>query len=170
LPQDRRDEALALNRSIFENVSLEVLDQPRFITAGGLVRDNRLRETVDAIADQLDIRPRDISQVVSALSGGNQQKVVLGRAFTRDRSIYIFHEPTAGVDIGARQEFYNVIKQICEEDSGVVLVSSDLPEIVHLSHRVYVMHGGQMQAELIGDEIIDEAIASHSFGHSRVFH
>ena len=60
LPQDRRDEALALNRSIFENVSLEVLDQPRFITSGGLVRDIRLRETVNAIADQLDIRPRDI--------------------------------------------------------------------------------------------------------------
>ena len=170
LPQDRRDEALALNRSIFENVSLEVLDQPRFITSGGLVRDIRLRETVNAIADQLDIRPRDIRQVVSALSGGNQQKVVLGRAFTRDRSVYIFHEPTAGVDIGARQEFYNVIKQICEGNRGVVLVSSDLPEIVHLSHRVYVMHGGQMQAELIGDEIIDEAIASHSFGHSRVSH
>jgi ribose transport system ATP-binding protein len=170
LPQDRRDEALALNRSIFENVSLEVLDQPRFINFGGLVRDIRLRETVDVIADQLDIRPRDIRQVVNVLSGGNQQKVVLGRAFTRDRSVYIFHEPTAGVDIGARQEFYNVIKQICEGDRGVVLVSSDLPEIVHLSHRVYVMHGGQMQAELIGDEIIDEAIASHSFGHSRVSH
>ena len=170
LPQDRRDEALALNRSIIENVSLEVLDQPRFITPGGLVRDARLRETVDAIADRLDIRPRDIRQIVSALSGGNQQKVVLGRAFTRDRSVYIFHEPTAGVDIGARQEFYNVIKQICEGDTGVVLVSSDLPEIVHLSHRVYVMHSGQIQAELTGDEITDEAIASHSFGHSRAAH
>jgi ribose transport system ATP-binding protein len=170
LPQDRRDEALALNRSVVENVSLEVLDQPRFVMRGGLVRDTRLRETVDAIADRLDIRPRDIRQIVSALSGGNQQKVVLGRAFTRDRSVYIFHEPTAGVDIGARQEFYNVIKQICEGDTGVVLVSSDLPEIVHLSHRVYVMHDGQIQAELTGDEITDEAIASYSFGHSRVAH
>ena len=170
LPQDRRDEALALNRSIFENVSLEVLDQPRFKAPGGLVRDTRLRETVAAIADRLDIRPRDITQIVSALSGGNQQKVVLGRAFTRDRSVYIFHEPTAGVDIGARQEFYNVIKQICEGDRGVVLVSSDLPEIVHLSHRVYVMHDGQIQVELMGDEITDEAIASHSFGHSRAAH
>jgi ribose transport system ATP-binding protein len=128
LPQDRRDEALALNRSVVENVSLEVLDQPRFVMPGGLVRDTRLRETVDAIADRLDIRPRDIRQIVSALSGGNQQKVVLGRAFTRDRSVYIFHEPTAGVDIGARQEFYRVIKQICEGDTGVVLVSSDLLE------------------------------------------
>jgi ABC-type sugar transport system ATPase subunit len=167
LPQDRRDEALALNRSIMENVSLEVLEQPRFKTPGGLVRDGRLRDAVDAIAERLDIRPRDIRQMVSALSGGNQQKVVLGRAFTRDRSVYIFHEPTAGVDIGARQDFYNVIKQICEGDTGVVLVSSDLPEIVHLSHRVYVVHGGQIQAELTGGEITDEAIASHSFGHSR---
>ena len=167
LPQDRRDEALALNRSIMENVSLEVLEQPRFKTPGGLVRDGRLRDAVDAIAERLDIRPRDIRQMVSALSGGNQQKVVLGRAFTRDRSVYIFHEPTAGVDIGARQDFYNVIKQICEGDTGVVLVSSDLPEIVHLSYRVYVVHGGQIQAELTGGEITDEAIASHSFGHSR---
>ena len=170
LPQDRRDEALALNRSIIENVSLEVLDQPRFRMPGGLMRDTRLREMVDAISDRLDIRPRNTRQIVSALSGGNQQKMVLGRAFTRDRSVYIFHEPTAGVDIGARQEFYSVIKQICEGDTGVVLVSADLPEIVHLSHRVYVMHGGQIQAELRGDEISDEAIASHSFGHSRVTH
>ena len=170
LPQDRRDEALALNRSIMENVSLEVLELPRFKTPGGLVRDGRLREAVDAIAERLDIRPRDIRQIVSALSGGNQQKVVLGRAFTRDRSVYIFHEPTAGVDIGARQEFYNVIKQICEGDAGVVLVSSDLPEIVHLSHRVYVMHGGQIQAQLTGGEITDEAIARHSFGHSHTAH
>jgi ribose transport system ATP-binding protein len=168
LPQDRRDEALALNRSIIENVSLEVLDQPHFIALGGLVRDTRLRETVNAIADRLDIRPRNVTQIVSALSGGNQQKVVLGRAFTRDRSVYIFHEPTAGVDIGARQEFYNVIKQICEGGAGVILVSSDLAEIVHLSHRVYVMHGGQIQTELTGDEITDEAIASHSFGHSHI--
>jgi ABC-type sugar transport system ATPase subunit len=76
----------------------------------------------------------------------------------------------SGVDIGARQEFYNVIKQICEGDTGVVLVTSDLPEIVHLSHRVYVMHGGQIQAELIGGDITDEAIASHSFGHGRAAH
>jgi ribose transport system ATP-binding protein len=151
-------------------VTLEVLDQARFIAPGGLVRETRLRETVDAIADRLDIRPRDVTQIVSALSGGNQQKVVLGRAFTRDRSVYIFHEPTAGVDIGARQEFYNVIKQICEGGTGVVLVSSDLAEIVHLSHRVYVMHSGQIQAELRGDEITDEAIASYSFGHSHVIH
>jgi ribose transport system ATP-binding protein len=170
LPEDRRDEALALNRSIVENVSLEVLDQPRFRTPGGLVRDARLIETVEAIADRLDIRPRDIRQIVGALSGGNQQKVVLARAFTRERSVYVFHEPTAGVDIGARQEFYNVIKQICEGDTAVVLVSSDLPEVVHLAHRVYVMHSGQIQAELTGHEITDEAIASHSFGHGRTAH
>ena len=134
------------------------------------MRDAAVRETVESLADRLDIRPRNIGQTVSALSGGNQQKVVLGRAFTRGRSVYIFHEPTAGVDIGARQEFYEVIRQICEGDSGVILVSSDLPEIVHLSHRVYVMHRGQVQAELKEDEITDEAIASHSFGHIRVTH
>ena len=167
LPQDRRAEALALDRSIAENISLEALDQPQFKILGGLVRDFAVRATVERLADRLDIRPRAIEQMVSALSGGNQQKVVLGRAFTRDRCVYIFHEPTAGVDIGARQQFYKVIKQICEGDTGVVLVSSDLPEIVNLSHRVYVMHRGQVQAELGGGEITDESIASHSFGHIR---
>ena len=167
LPQDRRAEALALDRSIAENISLEALDQPQFKILGGLVRDSAVRATVERLADRLDIRPRAIEQMVSALSGGNQQKVVLGRAFTRDRCVYIFHEPTAGVDIGARQQFYKVIKQICEGDTGVVLVSSDLPEIVNLSHRVYVMHRGQVQAELGGGEITDELIASHSFGHIR---
>ena len=170
LPQDRRDEALALNRSIAENISLEALDQPRFRMPGGFVRDAAVRKTVEELADRLDIRPRDVGQMVSALSGGNQQKVVLGRAFTRNRSVYIFHEPTAGVDIGARQEFYNVIRQICEAGAAVILVSSDLPEIVHLSHRVYVMHRGQVRAVLEGDEITDEAVASHSFGHDHAMH
>jgi len=167
LPQDRRGEALALDRSIAENISLEALDQPQFKILGGLVRDSAVRATAEKLADHLDIRPRNIEQTVSALSGGNQQKVVLGRAFTRERCVYVFHEPTAGIDIGARQEFYRVIKRICEGGTGVILVSSDLPEIVNLSHRVYVMHRGQIQAELSEDEISDELIASHSFGHVR---
>jgi ribose transport system ATP-binding protein len=164
LPQDRRGEALALNRSIKENVSIEALEF-RPYSRWGLRRPATIAKAVDAIAERLDIRPRHIEQRVDALSGGNQQKVVLGRALTRERLIYIFDEPTSGIDVGARQEIYGYLKTLCEGGAAILLVSSDLPELLHLAQRVYVMHRGRIEAELAGTAITDEAVVRHSFGH-----
>ena len=97
------------------------------------------------------------------LSGGNQQKVVLGRALTRDVIVHVFDEPTAGVDVGSRVEVYKFMKELCENGSAVVLVSSDLPEVVNLAHRVYVIHRGQVRAELEGDAISEEALLRNFF-------
>lgn len=163
LPQDRRGEALALNRSIEENVALEVLASPR-LSPFGIVRHALVHRDVTAIVDRLDVRPRNIHQPVVRLSGGNQQKVVLGRALTRPRLVYIFDEPTAGVDVGARQAIYRHMHELCTAGAGVLFVSSDLEEVVHLAVRVYVMHEGRVQAELAGEEIEAAAVIRHSFG------
>lgn len=164
LPQDRRGEALALNRPIADNVTAEVLDQAGFTRLGMLAARSLLDLVTRLIAD-LDIRPRDPRKLVQELSGGNQQKVVLGRALSRKRAVYIFDEPTAGIDVGARLEFYTQLKKLCDAGAAIVLISSDLPELVHLSHRVYVMHNGEVQAEITGD-IREEVVVAHSFGEA----
>ena len=163
LPQDRRGEALALGRSIEENVALEALASPRF-SRFGIVRDGPVQRAVTAIVERLDVRPRNIRQPVVRLSGGNQQKVVLGRALTRPRLVYIFDEPTAGVDVGARQAIYRHMHELCAAGAGVLFISSDLEEVVHLASRVYVMHEGRVQAELTGEEIDAKTVIRHSFG------
>jgi ribose transport system ATP-binding protein len=97
------------------------------------------------------------------LSGGNQQKVVLGSALTREVGVHVFDEPTAGVDVGARVEVYQYIKELCEGGAAVLLVSSDLPEVVNLAHRVYVVHRGRVRAELEGDAITEEGVLRNFF-------
>lgn len=166
LSQDRRGEALALSRSILDNIEIGLLSGPGY-TRFGLLRKKRIRKAVSALVDKLDVRPRRLDLRVDALSGGNQQKVVIGRALTRDQQIYIFDEPTAGVDVGARQEIYGLMKQLCEQGATVVLVSSDLQELLNLSHRVVVMHRGRVQAELTGDDINEAAVVGASFGSAQ---
>ena len=163
LPQDRRGEALALNRSIEENVALEALASPR-LSPFGIVRHSIVHREVAAIVERLDVRPRNIHQKVLRLSGGNQQKVVLGRALTFPRLVYVFDEPTAGVDVGARQAIYRHMHELCAAGAGILFVSSDLEEVVRLASRVYVMHEGRVQAELKGDEINAATVVRHSFG------
>jgi ABC-type sugar transport system ATPase subunit len=164
LPQDRRGEALALNRTIGENVTAEVLDQPGF-TRFGMLAFRALEDLVARLMTDLDIRPKNPGKLVQELSGGNQQKVVLGRALSRKRMVYVFDEPTAGIDVGARLEFYQQLKKLCDAGAAILLISSDLPELVHLSHRVYVMHDGAIQAEVTGD-IREDVVVAHSFGEA----
>jgi ribose transport system ATP-binding protein len=163
LPQDRRGEALALNRSIAENVVLEAVREPAYSSAC-FDRAGPLQRLVQNILARLDVRPRDGGARVDTLSGGNQQKVVLGRALTRERRVYIFDEPTAGIDVGARLDFYQQVKQLCEGGAAVLLITSDLQELIHLSHRIYVMHAGQVATELSRADSSEETIVRHAFG------
>ncbi len=165
LPQDRRGEALALNRSIAENIVVEVLGEPRAARAG-FVKTSFLGRLVQDLLVRLKVQPADPDKPVQELSGGNQQKVVLGRALSRERKVYIFDEPTAGVDVGARLDFYNQLQRLCAEGAAILLISSDLQELVHLSHRVYVMHEGLCTAELEGDEINENVVIAYAFGET----
>lgn len=163
LPQDRRGEALALNRSIAENMVLEVLGQPQSVHSG-FVRTGVLNRLVKDLIARLKIHPAAPDKPVQELSGGNQQKVVLGRALSRDRKVYIFDEPTAGIDVGTRRDFYIQLQRLCAEGAAIVLVSSDLQELVHLSHRVYVMHEGVCVAKLEGHDVREEVVIAYAFG------
>lgn len=161
-PPDRRGEGLAMMRNCRENISLPSLHLPSLHHWGVLKRAHE-RTTALKLATNMQLHPLNIEREVAYFSGGNQQKVMLAKSLTRAVKLYVFDEPTIGVDVGTRVEIYKFIATLCEEGAAVVVVSSDLPEVVHLSHRLYVMHRGRIQAELIGEAITQENVLHHFF-------
>ncbi|MCA9877049.1 MAG: sugar ABC transporter ATP-binding protein [Thermomicrobiales bacterium] len=162
IPPDRRAEGLVATRSVRENMLLASLDQPAFSRLG-LLRRGQERKVAREVAQRLNLRPPNIERQVAYFSGGNQQKVVLGRGLTREVQVFIFDEPTTGVDVGAKVEIYGFMKDLCERGAAVLLISSDLPELLHLSHRAYVMHRGEVRAELAGGDLTEEAVLANFF-------
>lgn len=164
-PSDRAVEGLALARSVRENVSMAALDCREFVR-GPTLRLGEERRLVRRILDRLQLRPPQIERAVMDLSGGNRQKVVLARAMTRELLVFMLDEPTVGIDVGARFEIYELIKNLVESGAAVVLVSSELPEVMNLSQRLYVMHQSRIVAELQGEEISEPRILGHFFAGS----
>lgn len=161
-PPDRRTEGLVMTRSCRENISLPSLGLDRFQSMG-LIRRGAERRTAQDLSESLQLQPPRIEREVNHFSGGNQQKVLLAKCLTRDVKMYVFDEPTIGVDVGTRVEIYKFIARLCEEGAAVILISSYLPEIIHMSSRVYVMHRGSVQAELADGDITEENILSRFF-------
>ncbi|QIL74235.1 sugar ABC transporter ATP-binding protein (plasmid) [Diaphorobacter sp. HDW4B] len=163
LPPDRKNEGLVLGFSSHANIVLPLADGP-LRGRGGWLRKKLGRRLSEKAAQQVELAPRNLYRAVSLLSGGNQQKVMFGRGLTRPFNIYVFDEPTVGVDIGTRSTLYRVIQQLCEGGAAVVVISSDLPEVLNLSHRVYVMRHGVIAGELTGDGISESRVLGLFFG------
>ena len=162
LPPDRRDEGLVMMRGARENISLPSLGLPRL--SSGMFLNRRAEGTQSlGLARRLNLRPLNIERAVDHFSGGNQQKIMLAKALSREVKLFAFDEPTVGVDIGTRVAIYQFIAELCEAGAAILLISSDLPEILHLASRAYVMHRGVLRAELTGGEIIEDRILSHFF-------
>ena len=162
VPSDRREEGLVMVRGARENISIASLDQPRF-SGPVFLKRGREREETRALAERVDLRPLNMERDLEHFSGGNQQKVMIAKALSREVKLFIFDEPTVGVDVGTRVAIYGFIRDLCEAGAGVLLISSDLPEILHLTNRAYVMYRGELRAELSGDEITQEGVLSHFF-------
>jgi len=112
----------------------------------------------------LNIKAPSARTRVVNLSGGNQQKVVLGKWFNTGGEIYIFDEPSLGIDVGSKQEIYKVMVDLLKEGKAILMVSSDMPEVISMSDRVIVFKQGQIAGELTGEEITEEAILTLSIG------
>lgn len=161
-PSDRVLEGLALSRPVRENASMAALNLAQFARRKILQRANEKR-VIEEIVNKLRLRPPNIERVVANLSGGNRQKVMLARGLTRETKVFLFDEPTVGIDVGAKVEVYELMKQLVEAGAAIVLVSSELPEVLHLSNRVYVMHRAHMVAELVGEEIAEQNVLASFF-------
>ncbi len=163
LPSDRREEGLIMQRGARENIVLPSLHIEEF-SGPILLRRRQERSRAGALARDLNLQPMNLERPVEQFSGGNQQKVLLAKALSREVKLFAFDEPTVGVDVATRVAIYRFIADLCEAGAAVLLVSSDLPEILHLTGRTYVMHRGQVRAELAGAEITEDGILSHFFG------
>jgi L-arabinose transport system ATP-binding protein len=154
-PEERKAQALLLHRGVRDNITLAMLDRLRrwrFIRRG---EERRLAERYVAA---LRVRTPSIEQEVRKLSGGNQQKVVLARWLARKPKVLILDEPTRGVDVGAKVEIYHVIEELAESGVAVLVISSELPEVLGLADRIVVMQHGHVTGELDRSEASEEAI------------
>ena len=161
-PPNRREEGLVMVRSCHENIALPALGNAPFSVRGFLRRRYAALET-RRLAEKFCLSPMHMERAVELFSGGNQQKVMLAKSQTQAADVFIFDEPTVGVDVGTRSEIYRFIQELCESGAAVILVSSDLPEILNLSHRVYVFCNGEVQAELAGKDITEDCVLGHFF-------
>ena len=160
--EDRRQLGLVLPMAIFANITLPVLR--RYLNRLGLVRTGLERRTADAFRTRLAIRAPSVDLEVAKLSGGNQQKVMLSKWLNTNPSVLIFDEPTRGVDVGSKAEVHAIIGQLAAEGIGVIVISSDLPEVLVLSDRVLVMREGRQMAILDRAEANEETVMTAAMG------
>ncbi|WP_213456369.1 sugar ABC transporter ATP-binding protein [Rhizomonospora bruguierae] len=154
-PEERKADALILERTVRDNVSLAVLSR---LSRFRIVRRGRERDLVNRYVRQLDVRTPSVEQEVRRLSGGNQQKVVLARWLARRPKVLILDEPTRGIDVGAKAEIYSLIDELAAEGIAVLVISSELPEILGLADRIIVMQHGRITGELTHDDATEERI------------
>ncbi|HJX43535.1 MAG TPA: ATP-binding cassette domain-containing protein, partial [Geodermatophilus sp.] len=143
-PEERKSQALLLGESVARNISISSL--ARF-SRGGLLSRAAERAAAREQVRSLDVRPTDETREVRTLSGGNQQKVVLARWLLRDCKVLLLDEPTRGVDVGARSEIYALVRDLADRGVAVVVVSSEIPEVLGLADRVLVIAEGRVLAE-----------------------
>jgi ribose transport system ATP-binding protein len=155
LPEDRKSEGIVPNLSVRENIVLAAL--PR-ISKAGLVTRAKQDEIVDYFMKRLRIKASSPDQKVGELSGGNQQKVLLARWLCLNPKVLLLDEPTRGIDVGAKAEVQGVIDELAKDGLGVVLISSELEELIEGSNRVVVLKDGRKVGELTGDQVTEDAL------------
>jgi ribose transport system ATP-binding protein len=160
VPGERKEEGLVLGMSVRENLSMSTLAA---ISEWGFIRQRLERTRAAAMVRELRVRTPGIEEPVSRLSGGNQQKVVLGRWLQARPRVFILEEPTRGIDVGAKVEVYRLMENLAEEGAAILLVSSELPEILSMSDRILTISDGRLTAEfrrgaVTQEEVLDRAI------------
>jgi ribose transport system ATP-binding protein len=160
VPESRKEQGAILSQSIRENISLSHLKSVCYRL--GILNHQQDKRLAEEYRTKLKIKLGSVEHPVSSLSGGNQQKVVIAKWLNTGCDVLILDEPTRGVDVGAKVEIYNVIHELAERGYAIILISSEMVEVIHLSHRVYVMSEGSITRELTGDEISEENIMKHA--------
>ena len=155
LPEDRHREGVVLVLSLRINISLAILDK---LSSLGVLHMNQENSLVKGMIDQLRVVTSGPEQIVLDLSGGNQQKTVLAKWLSTQADLFLLDEPTAGVDVGAKREIHELVKQLVKEGAGILLVSSELPELVNIADRILVMRAGRIVGELPGAQCTEEEI------------
>lgn len=157
VPEDRKGQGLLSDLAVFENMTITNLKK---LTAGWFIKRNKELETANSYVQQLQIRLSSVKQNIASLSGGNQQKVILARWLDSNAKIFIFDEPTRGIDVAAKAQIHQLMRQLIEQGASILMISSELPEILEMSDRILVMHEGKITGELDRAEATEERIIS----------
>jgi ABC-type sugar transport system ATPase subunit len=163
VPEERTTQALFSELSITDNMTS---GRPWMYSRFGFIRESRRRELVSDMTRRVRLKSVSPGQAVSALSGGNQQKVVLARWMLGGSRVLILDDPTAGVDVGAKEEIYRLIAELTADGTAVLLMSSELPEVIGLSDRVMVMFRGGLNGSFAGAEMSEEALLRAAHGEA----
>ncbi|CAM3419329.1 sugar ABC transporter ATP-binding protein [Brevibacillus invocatus] len=155
LPEDRQKQGLVLDWGIGRNITLSALDQ---LSSRGWVDEQKEAELAKSLAEKVQVKAQSIFDLASSLSGGNQQKVVVAKLLTAQLDVIILDEPTKGVDVGAKSAIYEMISELAAQGYGIIMVSSEMPEVIGMSDRVIVMREGRVTAALDAATVTQEAI------------
>jgi rhamnose transport system ATP-binding protein len=164
VPEDRRRHGLILDMTVAQNTTLAVL---RRIARGGLIDAARERELATSFVQRLDVKTPAVDAPAGNLSGGNQQKVALARWLATDPSVIILDEPTQGVDVGAKAEIHRLMGELAGRGMAIVMISSELPEVLGMSDRIVVVHGGTIAGVLDRSDAKQERVMELALGHGK---
>ena len=164
LTEDRKNYGLVLIEDVRSNISLASLHK---VSAGQVINQGKENQAATAMLQQMRIRCTGIDQIVESLSGGNQQKVVLSKWIMSDPEILILDEPTRGIDVGAKYEIYTIINRLVSEGKSIILISSEMPELLGMCDRIYVMTEGEISGELDREHASQENIMHCIMNHKR---
>ena len=165
LPEDRQQQGLALPMNITQNITLPILNQ---FVKNGLLNINDETKTAKKYADMLDIRASGLWQKALQLSGGNQQKVVLAKWMATNPQVFILDEPTKGIDVGTKASVHGLMSELASRGLGILMISSELPEILGMSDRIIVMYEGKITAEFDRKEATQEKVLTAAIGKGSV--
>ena len=157
--EDRKTTGVILSKSVGMNTSFAILDR---LTNFGFIKEKEESKLIDKYVKKLKVKTPSVKQEAQFLSGGNQQKVILAKWLLTESNLLICDEPTKGIDVGTKQEFYYILDELARQGIAIMLISSELPEVIGLSNRVYVMQDGRIVKELQEDQLDEQTIAGYA--------
>lgn len=165
IPEERRTDGLALTMTVSENINLP--NRKELSTAGFQLK-KKIQDFAQDLAERVGLRPPEIKREAGQYSGGNQQKIVIAKWLGRRPAVMVLDEPTRGVDVGAKAEIHRLVKELADNGTAVLVVSSDLPELLELADTIHVVRDGQIQGTLGRDEADEKSVMSLAAGEKMV--
>jgi ribose transport system ATP-binding protein len=161
IPEDRKTDGLILKMPVGNNITLSILDR---LTNYGLINRHSEKAAIQRVMEQMQVKAASNQIPARSLSGGNQQKLVIGKWLLTEAKLYLLHDPTRGIDVGTKQEIYQLMRSLADSGAGILFFSTELSELVGMCDRVLVLYEGQIFRELVGKDITEENIVSSALG------
>jgi len=155
VPEDRKEQGLVLGMNCRDNMTLPQVNE---LKAGPFVSDNDSMVIFDKYRDKLDIKTPSWRQLAGNLSGGNQQKIVIGKWLSMNPKVLIVDEPTRGIDVGSKSEIHKLIRDLASQGYTVIVISSEMPEVLHVSDRIIAMYNGKIMREFTSEEVTEDSL------------